>query len=175
MCASIDSPCWQHDARSPRTCIGGGFMNQIRCALLVSVIFLIGADGAPTTKPAYAPRESYDKREIRSWTVYVSGELLRQDPKLAESALELLNVKLYDIQRMLPPQASARLAEIPFWLELKDKRFPCACYHVSADWLRSNGYNPEKAGGVEIANARNFLAWTKQQPAMVLHELAHGY
>jgi hypothetical protein len=151
-------------------------MNQIRAfALLVPVLLLIGAEPAPTTEPAYASKDSYDKREVRGWTVYVSGELLRQEPKLAESALELLNVKLYDIQRMLPPKASAKLAEIPFWLELKDKRFPCACYHVSPDWLRSNGYNPEKAGAVEIANAKNFLIWTRQQPAMVLHELAHGY
>jgi Mlc titration factor MtfA (ptsG expression regulator) len=28
---------------------------------------------------------------------------------------------------------------------------------------------------VEIANSKNFLDWTKQQPWMVLHELAHGY
>jgi hypothetical protein len=35
--------------------------------------------------------------------------------------------------------------------------------------------NPEKAGGIEIANAKNFLKWTHDQPWMVLHELAHGY
>jgi hypothetical protein len=28
---------------------------------------------------------------------------------------------------------------------------------------------------VEIANARNFLTWTLDQPWMVFHELAHGY
>jgi Mlc titration factor MtfA (ptsG expression regulator) len=35
--------------------------------------------------------------------------------------------------------------------------------------------NPEKAGAVEIANARNFLDWTHVQHWMVLHELAHAY
>jgi hypothetical protein len=35
--------------------------------------------------------------------------------------------------------------------------------------------NPDKAGGVEIANVRNFLTWTHDQPWMVLHELAHAY
>jgi hypothetical protein len=49
------------------------------------------------------------------------------------------------------------------------------CYHVSPDWLRSHGMNPEKVGAVEIANCKNFLTWTHQQPWMVLHELAHGY
>ena len=28
---------------------------------------------------------------------------------------------------------------------------------------------------MEVANARNFLNWTRQQPWMVLHELAHAY
>jgi hypothetical protein len=42
-------------------------------------------------------------------------------------------------------------------------------------WLWAHGVNPEKTGAVELANARNFLTWTKQQPWMVLHELAHGY
>jgi hypothetical protein len=49
------------------------------------------------------------------------------------------------------------------------------CYHPSAEWLRQHAMNPQKAGAVEIANARNFLDWTITQPWMVLHELAHGY
>src|SRR5262249_34173161 len=52
---------------------------------------------------------------------------------------------------------------------------PCMCYHPSAGWLKENGMNPAKARAVEIANARNFLGWTINQPWMVLHELAHGY
>ncbi len=48
-------------------------------------------------------------------------------------------------------------------------------YHPDADWLREHGMNPEKARCVEIANAENFLKWTKEQPWMVLHELAHAY
>jgi len=49
------------------------------------------------------------------------------------------------------------------------------CYHPSADWLREHLMNPDKAGAVEVANAKTFLDWTHQQPWMVLHELAHGY
>jgi hypothetical protein len=56
-----------------------------------------------------------------------------------------------------------------------DGHAPCAEYHVSEDFLRSHGYNPAKAKAVEIGNARRFLDWSKDQPAMVLHELAHAY
>ena len=47
--------------------------------------------------------------------------------------------------------------------------------HPSPDWLREHGINPEKAGCVEIANAKNFLACTLDQPWRDLHELAHSY
>ena len=48
-------------------------------------------------------------------------------------------------------------------------------YHPDAEWLRDHGKNPEKARCVELANARNFLKWTREQPWMALHELSHGY
>ena len=49
------------------------------------------------------------------------------------------------------------------------------CYHPSRDWLIPNGYNPDKEGTVEVGNVKAFLTWTRDQPWMVLHELAHGY
>ena len=61
------------------------------------------------------------------------------------------------------------------WVELDEGHHPCMAYHPDAGWLREHGMNPDKAGCVEIANARAFLAWTLEQPSMVLHELAHGY
>ncbi len=48
-------------------------------------------------------------------------------------------------------------------------------YHPDAGWLRGHDMNPDKARCVEISNARRFLSWTKQQPWMVFHELAHAY
>ena len=48
-------------------------------------------------------------------------------------------------------------------------------YHPSPEWLTEHGMNPDKGRCVEIANARNFLTWTKQQPWMVLHRTAHAY
>ena len=58
---------------------------------------------------------------------------------------------------------------------MDDGHAPCSEYHPSAEWLRENGYNPDKAKCVEIGNASRFLEWSADQPAMVLHELAHAY
>src|SRR5205085_1487361 len=110
------------------------------------------------------------------WDVLVHKRLLEKEHQdLCDRTLRLLGDHLYRITRVLPAEALAKVRKIPIWVELAHPRHPCMCYHVSADWLRQHGMNPEKAGAVEIANARNFLAWTLHQPWMVLHELAHGY
>lgn len=127
-----------------------------------------------TAAPGWDPVERYESRQIEGWTVRVNLKLLGEEP-LARDTLRLLKAQLYQIVRVVPTNALVRLRDIPIWVELAHPRHPCMCYHPSADWLRDHDMNPAKAGSVEIANATNFLAWTKQQPWMVLHELAHGY
>ncbi len=131
----------------------------------------------PTSRPAYPSTDQYELRRIEGWPVYVQKALLADTPDLAREAVRLLEVKLYDITRCVPPKALAELRKIPIWMGVRDVhgRHPCACYHPSRDWLRENGYNTDMAGAVEIANAATFLNWSHAQPSMVLHELAHGY
>lgn len=137
------------------------------------------AEPPPAEKPEspdYDPTSSYEPREVRGWRVLVSARLLAADQApLCSQTLELLDDHLYRVARVVPAAGLEKLREIPIWVELAHPRHPCACYHVSADWLREHQMNPEKARAVEIANARNFLDWTHDQPWMLLHELAHGY
>lgn len=122
----------------------------------------------------YEPTSSYSACEIAGWQVRVSARL-EAAPDLRKKVVELLAAKLFDIGRVVPAKALERLKRVPIWLELDDVRSPCACFHPSKDWLVQMGYNPEKAGTVEISNAQNFLSWSLDQPWMLLHELAHGY
>ena len=98
-----------------------------------------------------------------------------QDPRLHAETMEELDKQLYAITRVIPKVALDRIRDIEIWVELEMPKTACMCYHVSRDWLIPNGYNGDKEGTVEIGNARAFLEWTKGQPWMVLHELAHGY
>lgn len=123
---------------------------------------------------AYEPTSNYETQHIRGWMIQVNKKVLA-DNALATNLLELLNFQLYQITRVVPEPALARLREVTIWVELNDPLFPGMCYHPSGGWLREHDFNPEKATGVEIANATNFLTWTKDQPWMVLHELAHSY
>ncbi len=136
------------------------------------------ANATAPPKPAsrFDPTADYEEKHVEGWAVLVNHRLLDQEHRpLCKRVLRQLKDHLYRVTRVVPPAALANLRRVPFWVELNDPKFPCMCYHPSADWLRENGLNPQKAGGVEVANADNFLNWTLVQPWMVLHELAHAY
>jgi hypothetical protein len=107
--------------------------------------------------------------------VRANRALLKDRKDIGEPALELLDAKLFEIVRALPPNAVERLRRVPIWLGVDDGHSPCAEYHPNRQWLKDNGYNPDKAKCVEIGNALRFVAWSKDQPSMVLHEMAHAY
>ena len=144
---------------------------EIQAALVMTLLVL----ALPVKTGAYEPTENYETRRSQGWILRVNRQFLQEDAELANKVLRHLKHQLYQITRAVPPKALARLQEIPIWIERAHPRHPCMCYHISADWLREHDMNPEKAGAVEIANANNFLAWTNDQPWMVLHELSHAY
>lgn len=147
-----------------------------RTLRLAVLLFCVRAATAkPTTAPSYQPTSTYTQQTIGGWKVMIGSELAKDHADIEQQAVELLRVKCFDIARVVPTEALKRLREVTIWLEYDDKAWPCACYHPSADWLRDNGFNPDKVKGVEIANASNFLTWSIEQPWMVLHELAHSY
>jgi hypothetical protein len=145
--------------------------------LLLFAFGLAAAEPATDASPAkslFDPTSSYREQPIEGWRVLVNLKLLAET-NLCERTLKLLAVQLYQITRVVPPEPLAKLRRIPIWVERSSAQFPCMCYHESRDWLSTHGVNPDKTGAVELANPETFLAWTHEQPWMVLHELAHGY
>jgi len=125
-------------------------------------------------QPEYEPTSNYTIQDIEGWKIYVNNCLLNEKKELGCKLLELMKVKLFDINRTVPNPALDEIHKVRIWLEAESE-VTCACYHPSKNWLIDNGFNPEKAKSVEIGNPDNFLKWTLHQPSMVLHELAHGY
>jgi len=152
------------------------YRDHLLAPIVIACLCLpLGVICASAAELPYEPRTSYEQRDVEGWSCWINRRLL-QHGELAEPTLKLLQVKLYDIRRVVPDPALARLRAIPIWVELDDDKFdPCCCYHVSAQWLREHGFHPEKAQSVEICNAARFLDWSGQQPFMILHELAHGF
>lgn len=126
--------------------------------------------------PAYTPTSGYEKRAIEGWTsIYVHKDLLTTQKAIGDELLRAIQVKLYDITRVVPAKALAELRKVPIWIEYANPKCRAACYHPSKRWLMNNGFNPAKARCVELGNAKNCLRYLRSQPSMILHELAHGY
>jgi len=147
-------------------------MPHRRIALFAVLLF---ASAASSGTPSFEPSKNYSVRRVEGWTVLVHPALAKNHDKVLDATIEHLGHQLYTIKRLVPAPALAQLQTVKIWVEDFHPLHPCMCYHPGADWLKGKGCNPDKAKGVEIAHPKNFLVWTKQQPFMVLHELAHAY
>jgi hypothetical protein len=147
-------------------------MNKLIGIIWLGLLVAVARADGP---PAFAPSTSYESMPIEGWTARVHRGFLNDQPRLAGETLTLLADQLRAIVRIVPPEAVAKLRTVPIWVEEREPNHPCMCYHPAEGWLRDHGMNPDKARAVEIANARNFLDWCRDQPWMVFHELAHAY
>jgi hypothetical protein len=95
---------------------------------------------------------------------------------VARETLGELESQLKRINQVVPQEVLPKLQTVRFWVEWELRPDQGLQFHWSEQWLRENGYNPEKAHDVEISSATNFVNWSRQiQPCMALHELAHAY
>jgi hypothetical protein len=117
---------------------------------------------------------SYREMNIEGWTIFVQKELCAKE-ELCTKVLDLMKVKLWEIATRLPAETVARLQEVELRMHLDHAENPGAAYHPNPVWLREHGMPEDWALGIEFGNAKNFLGWSRQQPGMVLHELAHAW
>jgi hypothetical protein len=123
-------------------------------------------------KPGYESTASYRRTQIQGWPVLISARYRKQDRTL-KRVLNELESELREVKAVLPPRALQQIQDVKIWLEVSDARFPGGVYHPSASWLQQNGMNPDKANGAQFTG--NLATWSREQPFMVLHELAHAY
>jgi hypothetical protein len=125
--------------------------------------------------PAFTPTAAYVARTVRGFTVLVHPAVMQQQPDAAQAFAELES-QLDAILSSVPGQRLGALRKVRIWLEWKNREDAAAEFHPSRGWLEAHGYNPDKAGDVEICNLRNWVAWSRaDQPMSLLHELAHAY
>ena len=125
--------------------------------------------------PAYVPTENYQTVSIQGFTVLFSPEIVSKPQTLQEVSREI-EKQLAAITKAVPPNALSSLRLTKIWVEVGEKGKGAALFHPSAKWLIANGYNPDKKGAVEIGNTSRFLILSRDdQPALLLHELAHSY
>ena len=121
-----------------------------------------------------AAEPGYEERTIEGLHLLVEHSLASQSPDLLAETLDVLRGQLQAIVRGVPDPALGTIREVPIWIH-RQSGTPCMAFHPSAKWLGEHGFNPKMANAIEIGNVMHFLAWTGDQPWMVLHELAHAY
>lgn len=151
-------------------------MNLRRCALLLAVLpaLLLGAQ-ALAPRSAEGGQAGYATLAVEGFTVHLQISLADPADELGRETVALLGAKLLLLRRAVPENALAVLRGVPIWVDREHPKFPCAVYHPSRAWLEENGCDPRMARSVHVSNARNFLDWSRDQPSMVLHEMAHAF
>ena len=118
------------------------------------------------------------QRDIEGWKVHVEPALLDGEHREEGArALPLLANHLQRIKILVPAEPLAKLQTIEIWIEHEHPRLKAMQYHPSREWLVENGHDPRLARKVHITRARELLSREQmlKHPAVVLHELAHGY
>ena len=126
-----------------------------------------------TVRPC-GTRFDYRALWLRGFRVCLAESLAAEEPTLAERVLMALDEDLSIIENELPAHAFTFLKRVTIWAE-QAQDFPGGVYHPSARWLANNGYPEEWARGIQLGHAQNYMSWVEQQPAIVLHELAHAW
>lgn len=144
---------------------------------LVSPALAEPSDKTSDLRPVFVHEstDSYTAYSMHGFTVRVSSAAMKH-PNTTMPAMALLDEELAEAIALTPRHTHEHLRGVTIWIEHNAPEHACACYHPGKQWLIDNGFNPDKEKGIEIANPKNFVDWTKSaQPLMVLHELAHAY
>ncbi|MBN9118411.1 MAG: hypothetical protein J0I06_04480 [Planctomycetes bacterium] len=142
---------------------------------MTRLLTLIALAVAAPRAGAFEPTANYAKRQVQGFTVLVHPEVEKHADE-AKAAFEELDGQLKKVCAVVPEKPLTELKKVTFWVEWRTKKNGAMEVHWSRGWLKDNGYNPDKAGCVEINNLTNFVKWSREaQPWMVLHELAHAY
>lgn len=145
--------------------------------LLISVVLHFET---PVTAAEPAKKTRFDPvlKKIEGWNVHVEPTLL--DGKHREEgavALKMLANHLQRIKILVPQPQLGKMQKIEIWIEHAHPSLGNMQYHPSVGWLKDHGHDLRLAKKVHITHAKRLLSRQQmlKHPAVILHELAHGY
>lgn len=140
-----------------------------------------GGEQLPTQIDVETPPPAFQPvlRVMEGWTVLVDPALLEGGRHAEEGgrALTMLANHLQRIRILVPQPQLGDLQKVGIWVEWDHPRLHSMQYHPSERWLVANRHDPRLAKRVHITQARDLLSRSEmlKHPAVILHELAHGY
>ena len=134
----------------------------------IAVVFLQSAVAVATPTDT----ASYNEVMIHGWLIRVSPDYADDENSL-DRALAEIDRQLDNISQAVPEPALSALRRTVFWLEYRADDPQRSVYHRSSRWLANNGFNPDKAKGIEID--AGVYSREEEAPWSLLHELTHAY
>jgi len=131
-----------------------------------------------STEQARSHRFEPIVQKIEGWTVHVDPQLLKgEHSKSGAHALKMLANHLQRIAILVPAEQLKKLRTIEFWIEHAHPQLNGKQYHPNLKWLTDRGHDPRLAKKVHITHADQLVSRQQmlKHPAVILHELAHGY
>lgn len=128
--------------------------------------------------PVAAVRFDPVVKQIEGWTVHIEPSLIDGEHAAeGERALTMLASHLQRVAILVPAETLAQLRKVEIWIEHDHPRLKGKQYHGSLAWVTGHGYDPRLAKKVHIPRAAALISRADllKQPAVVLHELAHGF
>jgi len=123
--------------------------------------------------PTHAGR--YCQFLATGWELQLNARLVQTRPGLAKRVLAEARQRLAVISTRLPAARLQDLRRVTVWIE-DETSTDRAMYHtISSEFPRQHGYPAAKSGSVDIPNAEKFIENGKDQPFLLLHELAHAF
>lgn len=116
--------------------------------------------------------------DIEGWTVHVDPKLLKgEHAKEGGRALKMLANHLQRIEILLPKDRLEKMRKVGIWIEHRHPELGAMQYHPNKKWLTGKGYDGRLVKKVHITRASALLDRGQmiKHPAVILHELAHGY
>lgn len=146
--------------------------------LLAAFVVCVAAHLPAEERKAATPRFDPVIQDIEGWKVHVEPSLIDgEHAEVGKQALKMLANHLQRVAILVPDEQRAKLQTVEIWLEHAHPKLHAMQYHPSEDWLTGHGYDRRLAKKVHLPQAK--ALFSRQQmlkhPAVVLHELAHGF
>lgn len=114
----------------------------------------------------------YRSLDIEGWDVRMERELDRRNFIVAKAVEAEVARQLDAIERQLPPWHLPAMQAVTLWISYSNE--PGLAYHDSLEYLIDQGRDSRMLGGIEIEDARDFLAMAEIQSGVLLHEFTHA-
>jgi hypothetical protein len=150
---------------------------QVRAGLGQAMTEMLKRESNPLPSKATTPT-GHVTHTVGGWTVRLDDRLIAPPhDETGRRALRFLESRLFDVQAVVPAGPLERLRRVVIVLDLSHGDLTAMQYHPSADWLADHGYDTNLARCVHIPVAADLPTPRniREQPWVVLHELAHAY